>query len=452
MAVKRYRSQEGFALPIALGVGLTLLLISISMIARSQSDNVAASSQKANARGLSAAETGVSRIQELINQYRPIASYPACSAWSTSNNSCSDTSSSATSWKNPTSIPNLNTGCSGATNGYTSIPLKTTRDWQDIDAADANKGQYRLWNYSYDSASQKGTLIVEGRVNQSGTGTSATTVSSTSISRVQVTIPVVPSTDTAVPGLWIQGGTGTDMKNDKIAGNIVVNACALTDLTTPPTASNLSSSTDYSVKAIRTTIPATPSLPSIHTDLTSNSTGPWQTLPRSGDLPYVDANGVTRYAYLVKDLDKTGNPSMTITSGAKVDLFVQGDILLGGNPNINSSGTPSQLRIFGNDTAQKYGCASGTTCPTTKVQFGGTGTMNAFVYAPAGVGGVRGGGNTNGNFNGSLWIKDWVAPSSNSKIKVDSTTESFSDYGMSNVINRQTLSPISAWVRQQSGN
>jgi Tfp pilus assembly protein PilX len=448
--LKQCRNQKGFVLPISLGVGLALLLISITMIARSQSDSVASSSQKANAQGLSSAETGVSRIQNVLNQFRPIATYPACNAWSTTDNTCTDTSAATPSWKVPTNVANLSTGCTGSSSGYTVLPATATRDWQNIDSADSDKGQYRLWDYTYDATSKQATLTVDGRVNQNGTGTTATTQASTAISRVQVTIPIVAaSTSAAVPGLWILGGSGTDMKSDKIAGNIVVNACALTNLTKPPTTSNLSDPATYTVVAVPQSPPSLPNLPSTYADLTTSSTGPWTTLPRSSDLPYTDANGVTRYAYLVKDLNKSGNPTMTITSGKNVDLFVQGKIDLGGNPNLNSSGDPQQLRIFGNNTAQKYGCASGNTCPTTTASFSGTGTMNAFVFAPEAVGSVAGGGSTAGNFNGAIWIKDWNASSANSKIKANESG-SFASYGIPNSINKQTLSPINSWVRQQS--
>jgi hypothetical protein len=453
MMLDRSRNQQGFALPIAMGMGIVLLLIGISTVVRSQADGTAATTQKTTARGLSAAETGIGRIQETINIARPIALYPACISWSTTDNSCADTASSAASWKNPATILNVSTGCPGSLS-TTEIAAIASRDWKDVDSADASKGQYRLVNYTYATATSTGTLTVEGRVNQNGTGSTATSELNTSISRLQVNIPVVKASNGAsMPALWIGSATGTNMQSDRVKGNIVVNACALSG--TLPTPANLSDTTAYSVKAIRRNLPGTPSLPSTYTDLTTGTVTPWTTtLPRSTDLPYTDSKGTARYAYLVKNLDNpTGSSQINLTNtSVKVDLFVQGDINLSGNPDINPSGSSSQLRIFGNEStggsSYKYGCASGVTCPTSTVHFEGTGTINAFVYAPAGVGSVNGGGSTNGNFKGALWLKDWNASSGNDNVKVDSVGN-YGDFGWDNPLDQVTLSPLTAWDRQQ---
>jgi hypothetical protein len=448
MTVMRHRHEQGFAIPIAMGFGLMALLISVSMVVRSQADSTTAITQKAAARGLSAAETGIGRIQEKINLARVIAAYPACNSWSTGT-SCNDTA--GTSWKNSTAIPNLVTGCTGdpTASDISSIP---DRAWIDVESGNAEKGQYRFIDYTY--SAPQGTLTVEGRVNQSGSGSTATSGSRTSTSRLQVKIPVADASASAsVPALWIGNGSATDMNNDKVNGNIVVNTCGLSSLTNPPTTANLTSSTTYSVKSVRRSFPGTPSLPSSFNDLTTGTLTPWISLPRSTDVTYTDSKGNVRYAYLVKDLVRNGSGSITLAnSTVKVDLFVQGDIDLGGTPSINSSGSSSQMRIFGNElvsgSTYKYGCASGVTCPTSKVEFNGTGDINAFVYAPSGVGKVAGGGNTQGNIKGALWVKDWAYHSSNSKVKVDSVGN-YGDYGFDNPLDRPTLSPITAWDRQE---
>lgn len=46
VALKRRASEQGFALPIALGLGFVMLLIGATMIMRSQGDQVTASAQK----------------------------------------------------------------------------------------------------------------------------------------------------------------------------------------------------------------------------------------------------------------------------------------------------------------------------------------------------------------------------------------------------------------------
>ncbi|MGB8699611.1 MAG: hypothetical protein WCD18_09370, partial [Thermosynechococcaceae cyanobacterium] len=225
----QHKHQQGFALPIAMGVGLTLLLIGASMIVRSQSDSVAAVTQKTTARAQNAAESGIGRFQSLMASYRPIAVYPACNTWSGS--SCGDSGSSY-SWKNlPTSNDELSATCFGLSSGYATVPGYATRDWQNIDASDASKGQYRLVDYTYSNGS--GTLTVEGRVNSNDSPTTSTT-------RLTVAIPVTaPSLSDVVPGLWIRNSSFTKMGSDKVNGNIVINGCTAPTGSNQPTTANL---------------------------------------------------------------------------------------------------------------------------------------------------------------------------------------------------------------------
>jgi Tfp pilus assembly protein PilX len=93
------RSQQGFATVVALGLGLALTLIGVMMVTRSQSDVSTASSQRATAKSLAAAETGIVRFQTLIDRHRAIATYPACGDASfITTGTCSDTTNP--SWFN----------------------------------------------------------------------------------------------------------------------------------------------------------------------------------------------------------------------------------------------------------------------------------------------------------------------------------------------------------------
>ena len=62
-------SEQGFALPVAIGLGLIMLLIGATMIVRSQGDQVTASAQKATASSFDTTETGITRIQLLLSKY-----------------------------------------------------------------------------------------------------------------------------------------------------------------------------------------------------------------------------------------------------------------------------------------------------------------------------------------------------------------------------------------------
>jgi hypothetical protein len=88
-------SYKGFALPIALGVGLILLLVSVMAIVRSQGQATNTFSQRQNARGLAVTETAVSRYQNLMQKNPAMMTYCA-------NPSSQSPCNSGTTWSNLT--------------------------------------------------------------------------------------------------------------------------------------------------------------------------------------------------------------------------------------------------------------------------------------------------------------------------------------------------------------
>ncbi len=459
-ALKRRASEQGFALPIALGMGLVMVLVGTTMVLRSQDDQVTASAQKATNRGLSAAETGITQYQSLINRNRIIAMYPRTGTFS---------------WTSAASIPGINSTCGGGASGVTAA---ATTDWKNVESGDATQGQYRLVDYTYPTPGvpgANGTLTVEGRVNQSGSGNAATSTSSTATTKLVVNVPVqAGSLNTIVPGLWVKNSAITDMGSDKINGNLLINSC-------PPAASattaNLKDPTTQKVIANPVSFPDTPALPASYYTLTESPFG--KTFPRPA-IPAVPAVPATKkkpavpeipevpgdvpgadgyYHYLISDLVGNGNDEITISPSKKVIFYVKGNIDLSGNPDLNktSGNTPDQLQIYGNTytslSTTKYGCVPGTTlgssCPTLTAHLNGTGTMRAFIHAPDATGSVNGGGNTNGNFVGSMWLKDWDASSGNSKIKIDASGDYSNYLGAQNIILPPLTSSTSSWQRQE---
>jgi hypothetical protein len=65
--------QKGFALPLALLIGLILMATGITMIMRAQGDQSKVVAQKARADGLTSSESGVTRVQDLLNSVRVMA-------------------------------------------------------------------------------------------------------------------------------------------------------------------------------------------------------------------------------------------------------------------------------------------------------------------------------------------------------------------------------------------
>jgi hypothetical protein len=455
--LKRSPSDQGFALPLAMGMGLIMLLTGITMIARSQNDRIAASAQSATGGALGAAETGITRYQALIDSNRVIAEYPACKSLSWDNPStinCDNTGSDPKTWKNAASIPAINTtsSCSvpGSQSGPAIVSAMATRTWQDVDTNNLGKGQYRLIDYTYKSGT--GTLIVEGRVNQVGSGNTATTSAGTSTTRLQVEIPVQVQPNNSIPGLWVQN-VPQNMGANKVDGNILISGCPPNNTAPSPNPKNEPpiNKEDHVTPGHTVTLspnavmPDTPSLPATYTPVTGlvkgnsgkvdtiysnyNSGVPDNPLPRTGDKAASDG----AYHYLIEgNLAPQGGQGIEIKDNNpnppyRIVLYVQGNIDLSGGPKINPNGTASQMQIYGNTTKSdgtaKYDCKNkgGTNgnspnaivCPTATVSLGGNPSMRALIHAPDSVATGNGIGGCSisspSGFIGAVWVKAWNA-------------------------------------------
>ena len=146
---KRRSTEEGFSMVTAAGFGLVIMMIGLTIMSRSMKDSTISASQKINNRSLAAAESGVSMYLSLLNKKGGIVTIPS------------------TQWTTPSKLP-----ASYTTADIASIQQKIG-DWQDISASDPRKGQYKLLSYTPDG-NGKAILKVQGRVNQTGSGTTAT--------------------------------------------------------------------------------------------------------------------------------------------------------------------------------------------------------------------------------------------------------------------------------------
>jgi hypothetical protein len=305
--------EEGFAIPIAMGMGLVMLVLAMTAIVRSQSDSRVALDRKFSAQARTAAEIGVTRVQDFLNRYRAAAAAPACSAdakWPTSGyGACTDTT--VMSWGFPDNIPNLCPGDRTAVDGF------ATNDWQSAGTV----GDYRLVNYT----GSAGVLTVEGRVNGGETNEAR--------SRLQVTLPVTSPTGVPVASLWV---TGSITGSPQINSEVVANSC-----TTGGGNFYLPTSTQI-LTSIKTSqsMPIAPNTPSSGVTTLTSISG--KTLPQTGDT--VDTTtfpGTNLYKYVVNSLDGSFSvtPSITTTTSGvptttpvKVWLWVKGNIDLSGNP------------------------------------------------------------------------------------------------------------------------
>ncbi|MDJ0686880.1 MAG: pilus assembly PilX N-terminal domain-containing protein [Xenococcaceae cyanobacterium MO_188.B32] len=456
--------EEGFVLPVVIALGLIMTLVGTISIFQSSDEQLTASSQRSTSKALAAAEIGVARYRELIDQNKIIATYPACETGTWTGANCDDNGSQK-SWKKATNIPNITYSC--LANPASTVAGMATRDWQNI-SANPEDGQYRLIDYTYTSnynsgtgtydSQPVGTLIVEGRVNQSNTNLARDPQAA--VARVAVDLPIqpgIPNPDTTEielaenfnhfhPALWITGDSGgvADARGLEVDGNIVVtdldDGCTQTNTTddTKITTNNLKDSSKQSiiltpmkpdrktfVLSTATTLDNDPDLDVnalLATDINNGIT-----LPRPGDFSEhqddnndgkVDPGEEVYYHYLVVgDIDLT-NESIKIVAGRKVILYLTtGDITLTANGSSNSvdinPDNPSYfLEIYGGLLTDEITFKSGSSSGNE-----GSININAFIHAPDAT--VKVQTNPKVKIKGAMWVKDWDGKDLTPKVSIE---------------------------------
>jgi len=440
-------------------MGLIMILVGMTMVVRSQNDQVTASAQKATTRGLSAAETGITRYQSFINQHRAIATYDREDWDEASNNS----------------IP----GICGSSSEAEAIEAAADTDWKDI-----TDGQYKLVEYDYEPtegvAPGTGTLIVEGQVNQTNQAGAA-------ISRLQVAIPVILQ-DIDGPeriGLWATHFTMSG--NSEARANVLDSSCGssaafpLDHLGYPP----FSPSTKGTVTKQVISFPDLPNnnvyqpptsnineiscpiqpnndeitYPRINgnnvvTDISTGTTdSPVYTyhvcannrqsidLTGNGDVNLGRTGNETIILYLDGDWRVTGNGGIHVYQNpstektTKVIIYVNGNVDITGNGAVNPGGA-EQLQIY------KYGGDPTDTNP--EVRTSGNGDINAFIFAPQGEVSMTG----NGNIKGAVWANKFSAVGNGGIIQIKPDIVNFSALEISPP-QTNAIRSVASWQRQE---
>jgi len=113
------------------------------------------------------------------------------------------------------------------------------------------------------------------------------------------------------------------------------------------------------------------------------------------------------------DISLSGNKSIVISSGANVEIYVQGDADISGKGILNSSQVPAQLLLFGTNTTEGG----------QAIKISGNGYLSAAVYAPNAVVTMNGGGNS-GRVYGAVAAYD-AKLTGNSHFSYDEALEGF---------------------------
>jgi hypothetical protein len=435
-------SERGFALPIALGLGLIMILIGATMIVRSQGDQITALAQKNTAQSLTVNEAGVTRSISILNQpntafllklnYDPINPDTDKTYLGPNGilNSGDEETAAVDQWSSlPSSIP-----CSSSISAPTEL----------ISSATAGAGSYQVKAYRYrdpdgtpNTGDEIGTLLVEGTqgnavsrvqvstrivqypltgsfaglygsniINLGNNDVLATPGGSGSAANVVCKDCKVPADQCSANGPTPDGlrqAVGAKTQNSTIAGNILINDPQLPPVpTTPATPCSATSGPNCSTDLSSLDASTTPELPRPQ-DIANRVA--WQA---SHPTTWSASTASEPYYYVITDMPLGNNVLTVNTTAAPVYLHVSGNITVSGSKGtIAHTGSPERLRIYGNP--------EDPTDSRTDQEFklnGGASTSNLFIYAPDATMGISGGSSTP-DIQGAVWIKTWDGSNSN---------------------------------------
>lgn len=471
LALRRRSSEQGFAIPIAIGLGLIMILIATMMIMRSQGDQVTASAQKGAAQSLALTEGGVTRSLSTVNQYTNgsllILNYdsinPATNKTYLGPDGILNNGDEETTAVNQWSSPPTSVACSSSR----SLPI-------GLLSSNISSGSYQIKAYRYqnpdgnqNSGDEIGTLLVEG--NQESAA-----------SRVQVSMQIVSNpSNGSFAGLYasntIDLGNNDVMKvagagNTGSSANVICRNCTVPARECPegvPTLAGLADAVGMgSNSVIDGTIfigdPQLPALPIAPTNACSSTSGAncsidlrsissATTLPRVTDTTNRTTWGIASsepYHYVISSITLRGSDVITInTSSAPVYLYLSGNVSLSGGGGIAHTGSPERLRLYG-----KPADANDSNDQSITIS-GGSSTTNMFIYAPDATMGING-GSSDPDIQGAVWTKTWNGSSSNNaEIRVPDNMPTLLGGYFSNV-GRQVYRSVnlSRWQRQPIDN
>ncbi|WP_299489022.1 hypothetical protein [Acaryochloris sp. IP29b_bin.137] len=443
---RRKATDEGFALPIAIGFGLIMVLVALTLSIKSRDDQVSAISQKQTTASATVAEGGISRTLGFLNQ-----NYHMLLRSDYDPNSLLG-SDSPDEWSFLAKPPPCFTGVNDILTGK--IPNN----------APANTYTVEAYRYSdpdgiSNSGDETGTLIVKGHPPNSS-----------AVSRIQQTMKISQSTSPAsFPGLMAQNITlGNNDVLGAVSGNVVCTDtlnCAVPVsecVNGQPTDAGLRNSIDALNNSVvqgqiyvRDVIwPPVPAIPSGAMNVSISGA---TSFPRTGDT--VGTNGA--YHYQVSDITLSGSDQVTVdTTSAPIYFYVTGDIDISGQAALahtcsgtaNNCGTygsglgsPERFRIYGNaDDGDSFSDQDFTLN-------GGATATNVFIHAPDARMGING-GSSNPDIQGAIWVREWDGSSSNTaEIKIPNAMQQLlTNSGVAITTVSHKTSAATSWTRLEA--
>ncbi|WP_419547055.1 hypothetical protein [Microcystis sp.] len=447
--------EKGFALALALLIGVIIMGTGITMMMRVQGDQSKVIAQKARADSLTSSEAGLARVQDLLNSVRVMAKF---------NSNCPSGDCWQTAQVVPTPSPGLQkdlkklytaAACSDPNAAATlSAKIDELRglsggQWFDL----GNNRYYRVVGYNFDDTNPPpdglgwGVLTLEGlSLSPTGDLNNIDGDNAASRNRVVVTIPIFPSlplafTRTTVPALWIREGATEDLSQTsqitvsnpnysggaKFQGDVVMSDTTVatgfveeTGTLQPnlechinqnniqqPEPPEPAPNTPYKAQFVGVPFPNLPEPPNGITnlgELTSPLLPAQKTFPRQGDTPTnrtINGQSVQVYEYIVDNINLSGNDKIAITPGQRVVFYVRGNIngVIEHDCSSVSPPTvckPGNLQIYADNGLD-------AAAPQICLRVGQNQRLEAFIFAPDYSLGKTG----NGDFVGAAWGKKW---------------------------------------------
>ncbi len=424
-------SQLGFTMPLALGMGLVMMIVAASTIGRSQSDRATTSFQRETNRALGVSEAGIIRVQLFLDRSKLLAN-KNLDKWVDTLNTLSS--------------EQANCGLLDLAVVKQQAEIFKNYEWINLDNRDLNKGRYRMINYQYRSGI--GKLTVAGEID------AYNSTKNSSNSTLTVEIPI-GSEDAQIspPALWAQ--TFKLTPNQQINGQVRALACPQMTATDPDGIIGIDriniteidrQPTGKIIADPFTAIPKPRLAPNNATVLPAITSS--IQLPRSNSSDVPDVNN--EYHYLV-DLDSPSSGysiklkdndliQINLTANQKINLYLKGNIDLSGSQTINVNPTNPNLRIYGSDR-------------TLKLSVKDNASITAFIHAPFADAQSSSSSSSRPNsaIAGAVWVKSWDSATNLSKIPIIQAGN-WSNFGINKVEQPSQLTPIRSWHRVESKN
>ncbi len=421
-------TQAGFAMPLALGLGLVMIIVAASMIGRSQSDRSTTASQRETNRALSVSEAGIVRVQSFLDRHKILANKDL-NQWSNTLDRLSSPQSSCR-------LINL-------TSAKQQAGLFKNKSWIALDNTNRNKGRYRIIDYQYENG--VGKLTVAGEID------AYNTIQNTSKSTLTVDLPIGSESATiAPPALW--ANTFILSANQQITGQIRGVVCPQLPATDTDGIAGVDVSNIAVISGVPsgqivadpfTLIPPAKDPPTNAISLPAITSSITLTRPNSSDVPdakgeyhyLVDVDISSGYSIKLEDIDRL---TVDLVANQKVNLYLKGNLDLAGSQTINVNAAHPNLRIYGSSQ-------------TVKLIVKDTASITAFIHAPyADAKSVSSGSpNPSKNITGAVWVNRWDSTTSANEIPIIQSGN-WADFGSSKLEQPSQINPISSWQRVEN--